>query len=122
MSETIEYSMFSNVFKNSKTFETEKFGTITFSWNIEKVSQRKFLRYKIEEIEDIFEVEYDVILTESDTKTLEEYFLNVIKLLAYQVVLLKEGEYDADIHEDDLKFLRYFENKYDKKHTQGNFK
>lgn len=122
MSKIIEYSMFSNVFKNSKTFNSETLGDITFSWNIENISQRKLLRYKIDEINEIFEVEYDVILMESDVDTLEKYFLNVIKLLTHQVVLLKEGEYDEDIHEDDLKFLKYFENKYDKKHTQGNFK
>lgn len=122
MSQTIEYSIFPNELKSKKKFNSDKLGELIFSWNMEMISQRKILRYKIDDINEIFEIEYDLFLKESGLKTVDDYFLEVIKLLEYQVVLLKEGEYNENIHEDDLNFLRYFETKYDKKHTQGNFK
>jgi hypothetical protein len=121
MSEKIEYSIFSNNFKNKKVFSSDKLGNITFKWNIEKISQLKILRFQIDDLTEIFEVEYDTILNEAHYNNLNEYFLDVIQMIVYQVELLKEGEY-SDLHEDDLKFLKYFENKYDIKHTQGDFK
>jgi hypothetical protein len=122
MSEKIEYSIFSNNFKNEKVFSSDKLGDITFKWNIEKVSQLKILRFQIDNLTEIFEVEYDTILNEAHYNNLNEYFLDVIQMLVHQVEYLKEGEYSEVIDEEDIQFLKHFENKYDIKHTQGDFK
>lgn len=112
---TIETSIFSNTFKTSKTFSTEYFGETEIKWNIENVSGISILRYKFSDITEIYEVEYEIL--KQLKISLYDYFQRVLYMIASQVILMKDGEYDTDIDNEDLEFIRHFEKKYDDLHT-----
>lgn len=117
MNDIINITPFKRKLENSKTIPNPYFGTLTFLYNIEKISQRTILRYSISGIDEIYEIDFDLVKKQG-LNDVESYFKTAIDNLHYQIVEYKEGKYDdMDIHENDLDFLKHFEKLFDDFHT-----
>lgn len=108
----IEASIFKNKLENKIIISNSDFNNVPFEYSIEKIGSISILRYKIDTLEDVYEVDYPVI--KELNLTLEEYFESVLKLILFQIIKYKENKFKIDdqefsIHEDDIKFLEHFE-------------